>query len=311
MLPQGVHGLPMQRCQAQRGAGENEANTAARIENVQSLLHAFRSFTAASTSLESSYSQLRSEVERLHRELSAKDAELSEAQERLRREQCLAEVSTLLAHEIRNPLGSLELFAGLLAESELEVECKQWVEHLQAGLRSLAATVNNVLQFHSMTELERTQVDLGEFLESTRNFLMPLARQNSVTLGLQNRLSRVALRADRYRLQQVLFNLILNSVRAMRQGGWIEVGGHVLPGGGVAALVVSDTGPGIAPEILPRIFEAGFSTRVGSPGLGLAVCRRIVEQHGGSIAAESDAGRGARFTIHLPLEQAEPEKMLA
>src|SRR5205807_6991523 len=65
--------------------------------------------------------------------------------DKLRREQALAEMSAILAHEIRNPLGSLELFAGLLAGSALSPECRQWVEHVQAGLRTLAATVNNVL----------------------------------------------------------------------------------------------------------------------------------------------------------------------
>lgn len=282
-----------------------------RVENVQFLLRAFQSFTAASSSLESCYSQLRAEVERLNRELSAKDAELSQAQERLRREQCLAEVSTVLAHEIRNPLGSLELFAGLLADADLSVECKQWVEHVQAGLRSLGATVNNVLQFHGVPRLERSEFDLGEFLETTRNFLMPLARQNHVALGLQNRLSGLVVKADRHRLQQVMFNLILNSVRAMPEGGWIELGGHVATKAMAATLMVSDTGPGIASDILPKIFDAGFSTRAGSPGLGLTVCRRIVEQHGGTIVAESDAGRGSKFTISLPLAQGMPETILA
>jgi PAS domain S-box-containing protein len=86
---------------------------------------------------------------------------LEETQGRLRREQALAEVSAVLAHEIRNPLGSLELFAGLLAESELDGESRQWVGHMQAGLRTLAATVNNVLHFHSLPEPERAPVDLG------------------------------------------------------------------------------------------------------------------------------------------------------
>ena len=73
---------------------------------------------------------------------------LEREREKLRQQQALVEVSTLLAHEIRNPLGSLELFAGLLAESDLSAETKGWVEHVQAGLRTMAATVNNVLHLH-------------------------------------------------------------------------------------------------------------------------------------------------------------------
>ena len=113
---------------------------------------------------------------------------LEETQAGLRREQALAEMSAVLAHEIRNPLGSLELFAGLLAESELDAERGQWVEHVQAGLRTLAATVNNVLHFHSLPEPERAPVDLGQLLDWARDFFPPLARQARVALSLQNRL---------------------------------------------------------------------------------------------------------------------------
>ena len=226
---------------------------------------------------------------------------LEEAQARLRREQALAEMSAVLAHEIRNPLGSLELFAGLLAESDLDGECRKWVEHVQAGLRTLAATVNNVLHFHSLPEPERAPVDLGQLLDWARDFFAPLARQSHIALSLQNRVRGVFLPADRHRLEQVVLNLVLNAVRAMPGGGWIEIGGRGIEGGQAVVLAVADTGPGISPEHLPNIFEPGFSTRSGSPGLGLAVCRKIVEQHGGTITAASRPGCGARFTMTFPL----------
>lgn len=226
---------------------------------------------------------------------------LEQTEARLGREQALAEVSAVLAHEIRNPLGSLELFAGLLAESELDAESRQWVEHMQAGLRTLAATVNNVLHFHSLPEPERVPVDLGELLEWARNFFLPLAGQSQVVLSLQNNVSGVLLAADRHRLEQVLLNLVLNSVRAMPAGGWIELSGKLLADGQSVALSVADNGPGISAENLARVFEPGFSTRAGSPGLGLAVCRKIVEQHRGTIRTASDPGRGAKFTLIFPL----------
>ncbi|MGC2449773.1 MAG: ATP-binding protein [Candidatus Sulfotelmatobacter sp.] len=222
-----------------------------------------------------------------------------EAQARLRQDQALAEVSALLAHEIRNPLGSLELFAGLLAESEMEGECGQWVEHIQAGLRTLAATVNNVLQFHSTPEIERSPVDMGDLVEWARHFFEPLARQSQITLSLQNCVAGVSFPADRHRLEQVLLNLVLNSIRAMPNGGWIELGGRRVLAGGIE-LDVSDTGPGISSADLPHIFEPGFTRRSGSPGLGLAVCRKIVEQHGGTIRAANRPTHGAIFTLTFP-----------
>lgn len=226
---------------------------------------------------------------------------LEEAQDKLRRDQALAEMSTLLAHEVRNPLASLELFAGLLTEGELSPESRQWVEHVQAGLRTLAATVNNVLHFHSLPEPERAPVDLGGLLAWARDFFAPLARRAGVALSLQDRLAGVYFLADRHRLEQVLLNLVLNALRALPGGGWIEIAGHRVAGSESFVIAVSDTGPGIAPENLRQIFDPGFTTRGGSPGLGLSVCRRIVEQHRGTIAASSPPGRGATFTLTFPL----------
>jgi signal transduction histidine kinase len=277
----------------------------------QFLLRAFRSFAAAAGSLERSYGQLRLEVERLRRELEKSNHDLEEAQAKLRREQALAEMSAILAHEIRNPLASLELFAGLLADAGFEGEARQWVEQVQAGLRTLAATVNNVLHFHSLPEHalpehalpgpEWAPVDLGQLLDWACDFFAPLARQARIVLSSQNRLHGVFFPADRHRLEQVLLNLVLNAVRAMPGGGWIELAGHRAADGRMVSLLVQDTGPGIPAEHLSRIFEPGFSTRPGSPGLGLAVCRKIVELHGGTIAAASSPGRGATFTLTFPL----------
>jgi len=259
-----------------------------------SLRRAFRSFVEAAESLERSYASLQGEVSRLR-------SELDETQARLRREQALAEISALLAHEVRNPLGSLELFAGLLAESELDGERRQWVEHVQAGLRTLAATVNNVLHFHSCPPPERAPLDLGRLLEWARDFFRPVASRAGIVMSVENQLQSVELAADRHGLEQVFANLVLNAVGVMPGGGWIELRGARASDGRVAMITVADTGPGIAPANLPRIFEPGFSTRPGGAGLGLAVCRKIVEQHGGTISATSVAGSGARFTMTFPL----------
>jgi len=226
---------------------------------------------------------------------------LEAAQEKMRREQALAEMSAVLAHEIRNPLASLELFAGLLAESTLDHDCRAWVGQVQSGLRTLAATVNNVLHFHSLPEPERVPVDLGRLLAWARDFFQPLGQQSRVAFSLQNRVDGIFLSADRHRLEQVLLNLVLNAVRAMPGGGWIELGGRRARDGEAVILTVADTGPGIAPEHLAHVFDPGFSTRPGSPGLGLAVCRKIVEQHGGTISAAGRPGCGAVFTLTFPV----------
>lgn len=264
-------------------------------EDQKSLLHAFHSFTHAAGSLEHSYGALRAEVERLHRELE-------DTQGKLRREQALAELSTVLAHEIRNPLASLELFAGLLAEAELDPECLQWVEHIQAGLRTLSATVNNVLHFHAVPRPECAPVDLGQLLEWARDFFGPLARRSQVRVALENSVTGFRFPADRHCLEQVLLNLMLNAVRAMPEGGgWITLRGRTSLENKIVLLEVVDTGRGIPPEDLPHIFDPGFSTRAGGAGLGLAVCRTIVEQHGGSVSATTVPGYGSTFRLTFPL----------
>lgn len=225
--------------------------------------------------------------------------------EQLRKQQALVEMSGLLAHEIRNPLGSLELFAGLLAESSLEGESRRWIEHVQAGLRTLSATVNNVLHLHTAPQPEFTPTEMGQLLDWAYDFLLPLAKQARVEMQVINGLHGVTIAADRHRLEQVLLNLALNAFRFMPGGGWLSLRGSDCGAEGVE-MVVRDTGPGILPDDVPRIFDAGFSTRPGSSGLGLAVCRRILEQHGGTIAADSRPGHGATFRLRLPRNGPEP-----
>lgn len=227
----------------------------------------------------------------------AKKLELE--RERVGRQQALVEMSALLAHEIRNPLGSLELFAGLLAEAHLEGQSQAWIEHVQAGLRTLSATVNNVLHLYNTPQPETAEIDLGQLLDWAHDFLLPLARQAQVELDLANGLRGVTARADRHRLEQVLLNLALNAFRFMPGGGWLGFRGSDLGANGIE-IAVRDTGQGIAQGDLPRIFQPGFSTRPGSCGLGLAVCHKILEQHCGSITVESDPGYGTTFRLRLP-----------
>jgi two-component system sensor histidine kinase HydH len=128
---------------------------------------------------------------------------------------------------------------------------------------------------------------------------MPLAHQARVEFEVVNGLAGIKIQADRHLLEQVLLNLALNALHFMPGGGWLSIRGVDRGAAGIE-IEVRDTGPGIAESNLPRIFDAGFSTRPGSSGLGLAVCRRILEQHGGTIEVENRPGYGASFKISLP-----------
>ncbi len=221
-------------------------------------------------------------------------------EERERQLRALAEMSAVLAHEIRNPLASLELFAGLLAETSAEGEARNWIAQVQAGLRQMAATVNNVLQLHSGAPVQLAPLPLNEFLRATVDFLRPLAEQQGVRMELATGPEGVAIAADPNRLRQVLFNLAVNAFRAMapRPDGVLRIAADVESGRRVR-LTLRDQGPGFAPDVLPRIFAPGFS-RAGGAGLGLAVCRQIMRQHGGEMdAGNAAAADGAVITLRL------------
>ncbi len=215
----------------------------------------------------------------------------------------LAEMATLLAHEIRNPLGSLELFTCLLAtDAGLTEDSKKWVQHLQAGVRSLAATVNNVLRFHTPGSAPLAAATLRDILANGVEFIRPLAEQAGVEIVFEEMLGEIEIMGDPGGLQQVLLNLAHNALRHTPAGGTLRVCASIdsRADGSFAVIEVSDTGGGISAEDLPRIFEAGFSTNRQSTGLGLAVCVRIMAQHSGTITAASQLGEGSTFHMELP-----------
>ncbi|HEX4074081.1 MAG TPA: ATP-binding protein [Candidatus Acidoferrales bacterium] len=229
---------------------------------------------------------------------------IASEREASRRVRALAELSTLLAHEIRNPLGSLELFAGLIADATGALpDARQWVNHLQAGLRGLAATVNNVLSFHSEPSPALAPTNLERLLRETTEFLKPLAQQRNMQITLISRIGELRIAADPHRLQQVFFNLSLNAFRAMSAGGALFIRMDWAAGeqGRKVQIDFEDRGTGIQPEHLAKLFTPGFSTTLGSPGLGLTVCKTVVEQHAGTIAVKSAPGRGSTFSVFFPL----------
>lgn len=213
----------------------------------------------------------------------------------------LAEMSAVLAHEIRNPLASLELFAGLIGEGGAAPE---HVAQLRAGIRSLSATVNNVLLFHGGGAPQLAPVQLDDALHSAAEFVRPLAEQRGIALSLQVEVPGLVIRGDHNTLQQVFLNLALNAFRHTAVGGWLRItaGRIEEPREARGRVEFCDNGCGIEPSLLSRVFEAGCSGNGQTPGLGLAVCRRIVEQHGGTIGVSSEAGRGTTVVLEFPLE---------
>jgi len=281
----------------------------------QSLTAAFASFSEVAGTLEKSYRELQADVKRLRLELAAKNRELAHSQQERRQAQALAKTGAVLAHEVRNPLASLELFAGLLAGTVATgSQAASWATHLQAGLRSLTATVNNVLVFKTGSTPNLVPTEIGPLLLETIQFLEPLARQHGVRLQLEPG-EEATVAADGNALRQVFLNLALNAFRAAGAGtcdrraetewshGKLVIRARVER----TQMEVSfeDDGPGVPASDRQRIFEPGVSTR-GGAGLGLAVSKRIIEQHGGHISAGASPYGGARIVICLPRSERQP-----
>jgi two-component system sensor histidine kinase FlrB len=270
-----------------------------RPSTAEILAHDFALFTAAAGALESAYGKLQGEVVRLREQLAATRTELEREQDAARRWRALAEVARLLAHELRNPLASMELQAGLLTGSrDLGKEDRQAAGRLQAGVRFLTATLNNILHFHERAAQPVEASELGPLVRQACDFLLPLAEQARVRLHFSDRLAGARVAADPYRLQQVVLNLALNAIRAMPAGGRLRITGWR---GGDGRLQVSflDSGPGVPVELREKLFAPGVSSRPGGLGLGLAVAKRILEQHGGQIRL-LPTRRGAGFLVALP-----------
>lgn len=218
-----------------------------------------------------------------------------------RRMQSLAEISAMLAHEIRNPLASMELFASLLGDSMAQgTEETVWVQQIHAGLRLLSATVNNVLQFYSELPVQLFPVQLSELVSTTISLLDPIARQHGIEIVFDPQVSSGTIDGDTHKLQQVFFNLAVNAFRAMKSGHTLTIAVEQ-HGTSHVRVEFRDQGCGIAAADLDRIFQAGFSGGARGPGLGLAVCKRIVEQHGGSISVLSAPLVGSTFSLEFPM----------
>jgi len=223
----------------------------------------------------------------------------------------LAEITTVLAHEIRNPLASLELFAELIENDESHRS--EWISNLRAGIRTLSGMVNNVLSFHGSGKVELTPVPLSRLIGNAIRFVQPLADQAAVTLDWSPDRENTLVLGNESALHQVVLNLVSNAIRHTPAGGNVTVSlrpatDPATCGAENAKYIVAeflDTGCGIRPEQIEHIFEPGFSGSGDTSGLGLAVCERIMKQHGGRISASNRTGAGARFTLHFPVYQME------
>lgn len=221
--------------------------------------------------------------------------------EAARRATVLAEISTILAHEIKNPLASLELFAGLIEQEPSEAA--QWISHLRAGIRTLSGTVNNVLSLKSDCKLRLTSVRLAACIESGVEFVRPIADQAGVALAFSVSAATISVLGNEDAIRQIILNVLCNAIRHTESGGRITVAlvERTKTGLNRAVVTIQDTGCGMPDNVVEHIFDPGFSGTGETPGLGLAVCKRLMDQHRGEIRVSSQVNKGTSFELGFPV----------
>ncbi len=218
-----------------------------------------------------------------------------------------------LAHEIKNPLNALSLGLDVLrrrhqpTDAGAAAEYGARIESLREEINRLAILINNFLAYGRPLTLTFAPTDLGALLRHTLSDLAETAAQVHVTIEEDIPPSVPVLRGDANLLKSSIWNLVQNGIQAMeRHGGGLTVRLSAENGseesGRRLVLAVEDEGPGIAESDLPRLFDPYFSKKEGGVGLGLAMVKRIVEEHGGNVTAENrgDGRTGARFRLSLP-----------
>jgi signal transduction histidine kinase len=252
----------------------------------------------------------RAEVERLNAELLGTLTRLQAAQEELVVAERMATVGRLslkVAHEVRNPIAAIELNAELLgdivsdrAEADM-AEASTLVGAIRDQVNALDALTEEYLAFARFPRPHFDEDALNEMVAGLVEFVRPLATRQGIRVDVETDPAVPPMTIDRTLLRQAVLNLIKNGLEAMPQGGHLSV--TTRHTGDAVEIAVRDTGPGIQPEVGKRLFEQFFTTKPQGTGLGLYICRQIVDEHGGELRWESRSGHGTTFTVHLPVKR--------
>jgi PAS domain S-box-containing protein len=249
--------------------------------------------------------------ERLAEMVEERTKELHKAQAQLVQREKLAVLGQLaggVSHELRNPLGAIKNSAYFLnmVLQDPEPDVAETLQILEKEVDTCNRIIGSLLDYAQPKLPALCPVDLVQLVQETLS-RQSISEQVAVVTRFDESLPRA--RADPDQLRLVLDNIIRNAVQAMPQGGRLEIAAALLPSGDEVQVAFHDTGVGILPDQVARMFEPLFTTKAKGIGLGLALSKQLVEGMGGSIEVESEAGKGSTFAVRLPLSTARQEKM--
>ena len=251
--------------------------------------------------LNESYDALREKVRDI-RERDKKIRDFTEVLTRANRLAALGELAASIAHEIKNPLISIQGFARRLGQGQEAQKADEYAKFIENEAERLSTVLAKLLEFSRITEPKGESLDVNRLVDDTALFLEHhLTRFKKIDLSIEKDATLPAIYGDRVHIQQALVNLVMNGAQAMPEGGPLTVKTG-RKDDTYAFIAVTDKGTGIREEDMAKIFDSFFTTKKEGEGtgLGLPLVKKLIEANGGKIEVESQVDAGSTFTLLLP-----------
>lgn len=234
---------------------------------------------------------------------------LEEMAKRTEKFAAMGEMAANIAHEVRNPLGSIELFASLLLKNLTEAKDRERVLQIISSVKNVDNKISNLLLFTRRQSPQMKVIRLHQIMKEVIDFSEQIIEQAGVEVLVHMAQDDILISADAEMIKQVFLNIILNAQQAMPDGGKLFIMTRLTPKSlletreKIAEIIFQDAGPGIPSTDISRIFDPFFSTKEGGSGLGLAIVHNILSEHNGSIFVENAPGGGMIVNVGLPAVQ--------
>lgn len=247
------------------------------------------------------------QLEKSHRELQVSHQELEQAQTQLIRTEKLASIGQLaagVAHEINNPLGTILIYSHLIQKSlEPDDPKREDIALVISEANRAKDIVQGLLSFAREKKLRASEVNVNDILEEVLSLVVNQSLFHNIKIKKSFDQGPQTIVADETQLKQVFLNIILNAAQAMEGNGKLTI--STIFDKKQIKIKIADTGPGIPPEVMGKLFSPFFTTKEKGTGLGLAISYGIIERHQGKIDVETDLGKGSTFVITLPVSVSE------